>query len=172
MSSEIVSCTNASYSNILNNGQMTWTAMVSAEPFGNAYPIYLDDAGEIAHQSYTSTAGVRPVITISKNPNLENNIKSFKISDKVYRMYDGMTWEEWIDSDFNENEFKIGNCYCDVGCNSDGDLDGYFMYSVRNNTLTIAYPGQGNVPFINAIDPSINYVLEMWDTNSNNCGDI
>ena len=172
MSSEIVSCTNASYSNILNNGQMTWTAMVSAEPFGNAYPIYLDDAGEIAHQSYTSTAGVRPVITISKNPNLENNIKSFKISDKVYRMYDGMTWEEWIDSDFNENEFKIGNCYCDVGCNSDGDLDGYLMYSVKNNTLTIAYPGQGNVPFINAIDPSLNYVLEMWDTNSNNCGDI
>ena len=53
--------------------------------------------------------GVRPVITLSKevyNSLLDGKL-SFTINDVVYEAEVGMTWEEWIDSEYSSDDFRI-----------------------------------------------------------------
>lgn len=51
--------------------------------------------------------GVRPVITIKKTY-FKNKI-NFTIEGTSYQAYDGMTWKEWIDSDFNTSGIYYTN---------------------------------------------------------------
>ena len=64
---------------------------------------YVNKRGEFnsAHHSSNNLFGVRPVIIISKDyfP-AQNKEISFTIAGVSYQAMNGMTWEEWLDSDY------------------------------------------------------------------------
>ena len=118
-----------------------------------------------------STAIVRPTITISKET-LKNigsiELISFTIGETTYQAEVGMTFEEWINSDYSNGDFAIGTCDCERGCYV-GDLDGYYMFSVNNNELAITDPAIGTMPYANEIEQDGIYSLEYWGINSGSC---
>jgi hypothetical protein len=83
-----------------------WTRSAYAEDGENIWVI--GDFGDIEYIEYTfAYFGVRPTITISKElcDDLLNNMIFFTIDDVVYKAKSGMTWGEWIDSEYNTGGF-------------------------------------------------------------------
>ena len=83
--------------------------MIYSEPFGDAYPYYHNTDGTVNYQSYSSTAGVRPVITLPKSSLIRDYIIII-IEGTLYRAKEGMTWKEWINSEYNTTGYNLGNC--------------------------------------------------------------
>ena len=112
-----MTCTATPYT-WLNNNQKTWLSMIYSEPFGNSYPYYHNTDGTVNYQSYSSTAGVRPVITLPKSSLIRDYIIII-IEDTLYRAKEGMTWKEWINSEYNTTGYNLGNCSDSDKCTND-----------------------------------------------------
>ena len=58
--------------------------------------------------------GVRPLIEIPKSEivNGLRYLKTFEIDNVVYATEYALTWEEWVDSKYNTNNFEILSCGC------------------------------------------------------------
>ena len=100
------SCTMSPYKSWLINDQFWWTS--TSKTVSSILAVYRD--GTIIKDSFEATNAVRPVITISKST-LEGigqvSLITFTVEGKVYYAEEGMDWEQWIDSEYNIDEFYI-----------------------------------------------------------------
>lgn len=98
----------------LANGQDWWTCSASSTYSNHVWNVLND--GRLNYYGYHSNIGVRPTITISKElcDDLLNNIIFFTIDDVVYKAKSGMTWGEWVDSEYNPGIFE--SYYENVRC--------------------------------------------------------
>ena len=55
----------------------------------------------------TAQSKVESLFDYSQNP--EPKITSFKILDTEYQIEEGMTWEEWVNSDYNTGNYNIAD---------------------------------------------------------------
>ncbi len=100
-------CANSPHASWLINGQNWWTrSAVSNSSLNEIF--YVSSTGSLSNTYYNDgyTGGIRPVITISKEV-LERGYYFFEISGKTYKMENGMTWREWVDSEYNTDNYFI-----------------------------------------------------------------
>ena len=97
-----MTCANSKYSSWLVNGQYWWTRSASPRYLEEVW-IMLDD-GFMNNYFYHDAVGIRPIITISKEA-LSMSIIEFTIDGLPYHAYEGMTWGEWTESEFNVDSF-------------------------------------------------------------------
>ncbi len=98
-------CNNSPYSSTLINGQSIWTKSVNS--YSSQEIWYLGQYGELSTGNKTGlSGGIRPVITISKET-LEKTMIEFSINSTMYKAYEGMTWEEWVNTPFNTGGYEI-----------------------------------------------------------------
>ena len=65
---------------------------------------------------------------------VESHLISFTIDDVLYYAEEGMTWEEWVQSDYSENKFGISVTIYGLIRNYERD-DLYCVYNTQNNVL-------------------------------------
>ena len=96
-------CNNSINKEWLVNNQKWWTKSAVASDMLCVWTMLAD--GSLASNYYDDYFGVRPVITVSKE-DIEKLKKliTFTIEGNEYNAYEGMTWEEWVNSSFNTNE--------------------------------------------------------------------
>ena len=115
------------------------TVYWTGSAYGDASNIYTMDAYEdysfiyISPYSNFTNYGVRPVITIPKWT-FSNKIK-FTISGGTYYAKEGMTWEEWVNSQYNPTEALVQPDLC----SNDREYrsNGYHIKNTFNDTLVL-----------------------------------
>jgi len=99
-------CVGTPYSNFLINGQSYWTKTTTST--GESYWI-VTNTGEFSQgMCKKNYFGIRPVITISKSA-IPKEIINFQINSQIYQAEKGMTWEAWVESEYNTLNFYISN---------------------------------------------------------------
>lgn len=91
-------CKNSKYSTWLLNGEVWWTK--SANPNNPTNIWLINTTGGTSLGAHGSSYSVRPVITISKEYFNQGTIL-FSVDGVVYKAKQGMTWGEWIESEYN-----------------------------------------------------------------------
>ena len=108
-------CVDSPYIGWLNNGSSWWTRSVVTD---SDYCLFLWDGiydGRMGRTCYVELSGVRPVITISKSTYDEfaKEIFSLEIDSHTFSFVEGMTWGEWVESEYNTEPISV---------NSDGTI--------------------------------------------------
>jgi hypothetical protein len=105
-------CTNSEHKSWLVNGQRSW--LRSAFPGKDGVIWLINEAGGLETEYYLDldgVNGVRPVVTISKQTleNLDSSVSliSFTIEGTTYQAVEGMTWREWVESEYNTDGYFI-----------------------------------------------------------------
>lgn len=110
--SESTGCQNSPYKEWLIINDYWWTKSAYS---GLAECIYIvKDTAFISWQDHTdritTTAVIRPVITIPKsiiNDDSTATLISFTIEGETYQAEAGMTWLEWVNSEYDLNKFEV-----------------------------------------------------------------
>lgn len=101
------SCENSPYISWINTTIHWWTKSAAADnPYQNVWN-YCDNKGFCSNHINIVRKGIRPVITIPKLA-LKKELISFGMGLYEYQAEKGMTWEQWLISDYNTDGFK--NC--------------------------------------------------------------
>ena len=114
-------CKNSEHYNWLVTSQFWWTRsaypgdstviwrMTATENGGLYAGSYM--SGNYGEGGYDVPHGIRPIITLSKNSlykAIKKSFIEFSIGDVSYVAEEGMTWGEWVDSEYNTDlEFNI-----------------------------------------------------------------
>lgn len=103
-----LTCANSQHKDWLVNGKYWWTRSASSDYAQNVWAV--SSSGSFVSSGFTGALGIRPIITLPKEV-LDDFIVSFTIEGVEYQTYVNMTWEEWVDSEFNiGREFAVGTC--------------------------------------------------------------
>ena len=107
------SCVDSQYADWIVNNQSWWTRSALSD---NSVWI-VDNVGNLSYDYYDGYVsehvghGVRPVITVSKQTleNLDSSVSliSFTIVGTRYQAVEGMTWREWVESEYNTDGYFI-----------------------------------------------------------------
>jgi hypothetical protein len=136
-------CANSENSSWLVNGQSWWTR--SAVPGESTYIWTVSSSGTLLNFPNTGSNGIRPVLTINKET-LEKNTINFTINNIQYGAEEGMTWEEWLDSSYNVDNY----------ISSESKIyDMYMEYIVLNSDYT-------NTHTTDLITNNYSYLLEVF----------
>lgn len=100
-------CKNSPYISWINKSINWWTKSAAADnPYQNVWN-YCDAKNFCSNHINIVQKGIRPVITIPKSA-LKKELISFGMGLYEYQAEKGMTWEQWIISNYNTDGFK--NC--------------------------------------------------------------
>ena len=84
---------------------------------------------------------------------------SFKIDGATYTAEKNMSWFEWVNSDFNKNEYTLGDCdVCGGAC--EFNSNGNFVIA-SNDPYFVIHHVDGVYP--SAIIESKDYILAYWE---------
>lgn len=81
---------------------------------------------------------------------MNNNLITFSIKDVEYQAKEGMTWEEWVDSEYNTNDFHISG------------------YNIWRNLYKVKYDISRSVLITDIITNNYNYMLFQESGGSDN----
>ena len=126
-----LTCSGSSNFEWLYNGTKWWTKSVSAGYSDRVWRFSAD--GSLYLYFYGNTAGIRPVITVSKEV-LNKTIIEFTVDGETYYAYEGMTAIDWVYSAFNTK--NILKTYNESNCTSHILGDAGIPY---DNNLTSGY---------------------------------
>ena len=93
--------------------------------------------GNISNALFGTWSGV-----ITYNVSMENNVAptliSFTVAGKSYQAEEGMTWAEWVDSDYNVDGYKTGVL------GRDFDTTGYFGFTHHSGDSNVIATASSN----------------------------
>ena len=127
-----------------------WTGTSFEYDADNAIVHYVNENGGFAYTGIKNPQGIRPVIEFSKNALIDKNeLKNFYIDNTLYKYEEGMTWEEWIDSEYNTGGYVI-NSYSYISHCDDINETSWIMYSYTEygayvNSSSIIIPTKYNI---------------------------
>ena len=102
-------CASSSYFGWIKNNQTIWTKSANSYYGSGVWVIKSDGTLVTLMIDYVYTDyeyGIRPVITISKEA-LNKRFIEFTIDGVWYAAEEGMTWSEWVNSDYNTGGFLV-----------------------------------------------------------------
>ena len=151
LESEDIGCDSSNYTCSDAPSLIYSTSYWSGSAYGS-YDVWLVySSGSLGNFSYSNAkVGVRPVIVIPKSEIVEQQIIEFTVDGVSYQAEEGMTWREWINSEYN--------------------LDGYYESNsaaliIINGSPYAIYKSEGpidiDVNLDETIEKNVNYPL--WD---------
>lgn len=142
-------CANAvSFLNETNGGFWTETAYDKNNVYFVSAPSFFMSI------SYSSgfINGVRPVIEISVDEIIETF--EFTIADVTYKADEGMTWEDWIDSEYNTGGFKLFKYENSLG-------EYCFVFDANNDSLYLEDNDSDPIDPSDLIQSNGNYYINV-----------
>ena len=110
-----LTCTNSIHKSWLLKGNGFWTHSAFPTDTTKVW-VVLEDGNLDSLKANENYHGIRPTLKLTKQI-LEENLNKFKfyIEETTYYAKVGMTWEDWVNSDYNTNNFRIENSTIKTG---------------------------------------------------------